>query len=117
MKSRILPHAALSLCLLVLAACSDPAPDPRAELDRIVADGQTAGTVESFRTEPTATPSHRAVIRATDGDRTCRFQVFFKDGSWFYETPLELVVDGEVHDNYDISTSVSIIAYKFDFDR
>ena len=111
----------LTVCAAALLhfACSDPKPDPKSTLSEIVASPEAgaSGKVVSVRTEPTETPSHSAVIEATMGTEVYQFSVFCKEGVWYYDGPISLVSEGVPITAYDISTEVSIAAYKFNFKR
>ena len=110
----------LFLSAFLLASCSKPRPTPQAELARIVATPKSpawTGTVVSVRTEPTTTPSHSAIVEATERSDVHRFTVFYKDGIWYYDQPISIISEGERIYAFDISNTVSQAARQFDFQR
>ena len=109
------------LLALFLVACSKPtpAPDAAGDLARIVAhpkNSEVVAKVVSCRTEPTATPSHSAVIEVVDKGDVYRLALFRKDGVWHYDRPISLVSQGTPITG-DITTDTSTVAYKLDLRR
>lgn len=112
---------AILAATLALTACQKPQPqtDARAEIQKIVREAKApvTGKLISFRTEPTTSPSHSAVIEASDKSGVYRFSVFRKDAKWYYDGPVSLTSGGEIinitQEDY-FKSIFSTVAYNFD---